>query len=84
MKSYIVLNTWLRTSAKTELKKDFFNLMNNNVFGKIMENVRNHKDIKLVKTREKYAKHVNPFLKDLFAVEMGKTEFKMVKQVYLG
>ena len=92
MKAYIMLNTRLRKDAKNEFEKDFFKLMNNSVFGKTMENIRNHKDMKLVTSDKKYLKYVmkpnfkdgHPFSKHLFAVEMGKTEITMNKPVYLG
>ena len=66
--------------------------MNNSVFGKTMENIRNHKDMKLATSDKKYLKYVmkpnfkdgHPFSKHLFAVEMGKTEITMNKPVYLG
>ena len=86
------MNTKLRTEAKNDFEKDFFKLMNNSVFGKTIENVRNHRDIKIVtnnKQRSKYASEPNyhtskRISKNIMIMEMKKTEVKMNKPVYLG
>ena len=92
LKPYIDLNTDLRKDAKNEFEKDFFKLMNNSVFGKTMENVRNHRDIKLVTTDKRRSVlasepnyHSTKYIsKDLLAMEMKKTELRMNKPLYLG
>ena len=92
MKEYIDFNTRLRTVAKNDFEKDFYKLMNNSVFGKTMETIRKHRDIKLVNDKEDYLKQVmKPNFKggvlmgaDLMSCEMGKVKVKMNKPVYLG
>ena len=92
LKEYINFNTELRKKANNEFEKDFFKLMNNAVFGKTMENVRKHRDIKLVKTDKKRNKlvsepnyHTMKLIDDNLAIiEMKKVKVKMNKSIYLG
>ena len=92
LKPYIVTNTKLRKEANSEFEKDFFKLMNNSVFGKTMENVRKHWDIKLATTDEKRNKLVSEpnyhttkrLSKNFLAIEMKKTNVKINKAIYLG
>ena len=86
------MNTKLRTNAKNEFEKNFFKLMNNSVFGKTMENVRKHRDIKLVTTdkrRNQLASEPNYdaakyFSENLMAIEMKKRKVKTIKSIYLS
>ena len=87
------MNTKLRTEAKYNFEKDFFKLMNNSVFRKIMKNVRKHGNIELVKAdqkRNQLASEPNYhttkyFSENLIAKEMKKkTKVKMNKPIYLG
>ena len=66
--------------------------MNNSVYGKTMENIRKHKDMRLVTDETRYKKLImkpnfkdgRKFSKNLMGVEMGKSKIKMTKPVYLG
>ena len=92
LRTYIDFNTQLRTAATNDFEKDFFKLMNNSVFRKTMENIRKHRNKKIVTTEEKYLHTVMKpnfksgvlFGENLIGCEMGKIKVVMNKPVYLG
>ena len=92
LKPYIDINTELTKAAKNDFEKDLFKSINNSVFEKTMENIRKHRDIKLVTTDKKRSKLVsepnyhtiNLISVDLSVIEMKTTEVKMNKPIYLG
>ena len=92
LKNYIDFNTQLRTAVTNDFEKDFFKLMNNSVFGKMMENIRKHRNIKLVTTEEKYLHTVMKpnfksgvlFGENLMGCEMEKIKVVINKPVYLA
>ena len=93
MKPYIEMNTNLRAKAKNNFEKDFFKLMNNSVFGKTMENIRNRVVVKFATDQDQLRKYVAKpnfkgppkiFNENLVLVHMKKTNLIMNKPVYLG
>ncbi|KAK3107612.1 hypothetical protein FSP39_018279 [Pinctada imbricata] len=92
LQSYIDFNSEKRKHAKNEFEKDFFKLMNNAVFGKTMENLRNRVDIKLVQDEKKLKRYcakpsfqrVRIFNEDLVGVENKRTSLLLNKPVYVG
>ena len=92
LRPHIDMNTKLITDAKNDFEKDFFKLMDNFVFRKTMENVRKHRDIKLVTTnkrRNQLASERNyhktkHFSDDLMVIKMKMTRVKMNNPIYLG
>jgi len=92
MKPYIEFNTEKRKQAKDKFEKDFFKLMNNSVFGKTMENIRNRINFTLVNNEKKMKKLTNkPTFKDrvifnenLVGVHMLKNKVELNKPIYVG
>lgn len=97
LEPYITLNSNLRKKAKNDFEKDFFKKMNNAVYGKTMENVQKHIDVKLLplrnkkdeksllnKIRKPSFKYACLLGKDLVGVHMGKSEVILNKPLLVG
>lgn len=92
LKPWIDFNTGKRKEAKSDFETDLFKLMNNSVYGKTMEDKRNHMDFELVDNEVRYEKCVNnPTFKNRFiinenlvGVEKTKAVLKLDKPIFLG
>ena len=93
MKPYIDFNTTCRAKSKNDFEKDFFKLMNNAVFGKTMENMRNRVDIRLFNDEKQILKQVAKpqyethkiYENDkLVAIKQTKSIVKLDKPIYVG
>lgn len=98
LKSYIDLNTNLRTQAKNSFFKDFYKLLNNSVFGKTLEDVFKRKDIKLLTHWENIEQKLGAsnlinrpnfhsssiFSENLVAIQMNRVQIALNKPIYVG
>lgn len=92
LKKYINFNTTQRTAARNDFEKDFFKLMNNSMFGKTMENMRNRRKLDFVTGERKLKKlaaqvtfkSFTIFHDNLMAVERIVSELKLNRPIYTG
>ena len=92
LKRYIDFNTNQRKLAKNQFEKNFFKLMNNSVFGKTIENLRNRNNIELVHTEKRFIKLMSKpnlhsfqkFNEDLVGVRLKNKCLKINRPTYAG
>lgn len=92
LKPYIDFNTNKRQNSNNTFDKNFFKLMNNSVFGKTMENIRDRLDLKIITNERKYEKtvalptynHSIYLNENMVIVRLDRVEFKYNKPVYIG
>ena len=92
LKDYIEYNTKCRTVSKSKFEKDFYKLMNNSVFGKTNENLRNRVNVEVLTNREIAMKRIaKPNFErsqiirdDLVIIQNKVTNLKLNKPLYVG
>ncbi|XP_044005553.1 uncharacterized protein LOC122850478 [Aphidius gifuensis] len=94
LKKYIGLNTELRKKATNEFSKNFYKFLNNSVFGKLMEDARKHRDVRIVtKLKGCYGAEAlitkpnfsgSYIIGDLAIIEMRRLKIILNKPIYLG
>ncbi|XP_011699319.1 PREDICTED: uncharacterized protein LOC105456742 [Wasmannia auropunctata] len=95
LREYIELNTKFRTEARNDFEKNLYNLMNNAVFGKTIENVHKYVDVRLATTWE--GRHgaealiakpnfhsCSVFAENVIAVKLRKLKVQFYKPIYVG
>jgi hypothetical protein len=92
LKPYIAKNTEERKKVKSKSEKNFFKLMNNAVFGKTMENVRNRVDVRMATSKKQINnlsrktnyQSFNIISENLTSVRMRRSVVMLDKPIYLG
>ena len=92
MKKYIDFNTEKRKNVANDFEKDFFKLMINSVYGKIMENLRKRINVRLVNNEKEFLKYTSRpnyvthkfFYKDYAAIHEIKPALMLNKPIYVG
>lgn len=95
LRPFIELNTIQRTRSTNDFQKNYYKLLNNSVYGKCLESVRNRVDIKLrskwdgrygIKSliASPFFKKRTVFSEKLVAIEMSKSLITLDKPVCVG
>jgi len=92
LKPFIDLNTKLRKNAKNTFESDFFKLVSNVFFGKTVENVRQHKNVKLALNKRQIKNFIkkpefesfNIIGENKAVVNMQKNKIKIKNPLYIG
>ena len=95
LKQYVEFSTQKGTEAEKNGDKDrkiLYKLMNNAVYGKAMENLRNRIDVKLARNKKDYLKWTSKpsyishkiFDNDLVAIRKNKVTLTLNKPAYIG